>query len=215
MTLPRGGAVTAPQATPKNRPAGKQEAGDSRERSDRLMAIKMPSQEETQAAIQKAEAQKHQLEIDRLKKELDEKGEDKSLLYNLGTHYMSAGRWMDAIEPLQRAVELDDRFVHALTNLGVVYYELEQYERSVELSEKAVAVSPGFVPARANLAMALIQFKKPVEALKHLNMLLSTEPRLPVALAGMVQVHQMLGNDDKVAEYRKRAEAAGVVFKDA
>jgi Flp pilus assembly protein TadD len=55
-----------------------------------------------------------------------------------------AGAFAEALEPLNRAVQLDPNSFEAWHNLGVTYFRLNQYKEARAPLEKAVALRPEF-----------------------------------------------------------------------
>lgn len=69
---------------------------------------------------------------------------DADKLTLLGQLYGDAGAFAEAVDPLNRAVQLDPNSFEAWHNLGVTYFRLNQYKEARSPLEKAVALRPEF-----------------------------------------------------------------------
>lgn len=69
---------------------------------------------------------------------------DPDKLTLLGQMFGDAGAFVDALEPLKRAVQLDPNSFEAWHNLGVSYFRLERYGEARAPLERAVALRPEF-----------------------------------------------------------------------
>jgi tetratricopeptide (TPR) repeat protein len=72
---------------------------------------------------------------------------------NLGTAYVSMGRFQDSLAPLEQAMKLDPQPV-VITNLGTSYFYLHRYADAVTQFEKAVELNPNEETMMGNLADA-------------------------------------------------------------
>jgi Flp pilus assembly protein TadD len=62
----------------------------------------------------------------------------------LGQLFGDAGKYADALDPLERAVKLDPGSFDAWHNLGLTYFRLKQYREARAPLEKAVALHPDY-----------------------------------------------------------------------
>lgn len=69
---------------------------------------------------------------------------DADKLTLLGQLFGDAGAFAEALEPLNRAVQLDPNSFEAWHNLGVTYFRLNRYKEARAPLEKAVALRPEF-----------------------------------------------------------------------
>lgn len=69
---------------------------------------------------------------------------DPDKLVLLGQLLGSAGKFGDAIAPLERAAQLDHASFEAWHNLGLTYFRLERYQEARQPLERAVALNPDF-----------------------------------------------------------------------
>lgn len=69
---------------------------------------------------------------------------DPEKLTLLGQLFGDAGAFAEAVDPLQRAVQLDPGSFEAWHNLGLTYFRLQKYAEARAPLEKAVALRPDF-----------------------------------------------------------------------
>src|SRR5215211_6848891 len=75
-------------------------------------------------------------------------------LYKEGVNYALAGLFPQAIEILQRAVQLDPRHADAHYALGHAYFDLKQWRNAIESLKVAVELNPKDADARDRLGLA-------------------------------------------------------------
>ena len=80
---------------------------------------------------------------------------DADKLTLLGQLFGDVGAFGEALEPLNRAVQLDPSSFEAWHNLGVTYFRLNQYKEARAPLEKAVALRPEFYGSVVLLGAAL------------------------------------------------------------
>jgi type IV pilus biogenesis/stability protein PilW len=75
----------------------------------------------------------------------------------LGRMQLEQAKTMQAIESLQKAIDLDPKLVEAYNLLGLVYLTNSEIDKAIGEFEEAVRVDPYFTDARNNLGIALRQ----------------------------------------------------------
>jgi protein involved in polysaccharide export with SLBB domain len=75
-------------------------------------------------------------------------------LYKEGVKYGLAGLYPQAIEILQRSIQLDPENANAHFALGHAYFDVKQYRDAIESLKMAVALDPKDVEARDRLGLA-------------------------------------------------------------
>jgi outer membrane protein OmpA-like peptidoglycan-associated protein/tetratricopeptide (TPR) repeat protein len=120
--------------------------------------------------------------------------------YNKGLEKAQDGKFKDAIESLQEAINRDPRYIEAYSSLAGVYGQIKNYSESILLYEKAFALDSNYtselrLPYSINLAH-IGEFEK---ALNAINALLSRE--------------QINPNTKKAAEYRSKTFQFAVDYK--
>jgi len=98
-------------------------------------------------------------------------------------------------------------FADAWVDLGCSLMAVGEREEGIQCLEKALALDSDHVEAHFNIGNVMRDSRKPKEALKHYNIVLSQEPEHPQALLGKAVSLHMLeessGNAD--GEYRQQA----------
>ena len=75
-------------------------------------------------------------------------------LYKEGVKYGLAGLYPQAIEILQRSIQLDPENANAHFALGHAYFDVKQYREAIESLKMAVALDPKDIEARDRLGLA-------------------------------------------------------------
>ncbi|MBD3167803.1 tetratricopeptide repeat protein [bacterium] len=176
------------------------------------MAIKMPSQEESRRASAQLEAEG---QVDRYT-QMIKAGQDENyaIWYNLGVAYTNLEEWDNALEAYEKAVDLEPQMAQAWVNMAAVKYRTGHLAEAEELNRKALEITPDFMHARSNLGMVLLLLGKYDESIEEMNKVLEQEPKHPVALAALTQAYNAKGDTEKGAEFKKKAEEAGIKFED-
>jgi len=84
---------------------------------------------------------------------------DPDKLTTLGMLYGENGRYAEAIEPLQRAAQLDPDSFEVYHNLGLTYFRLKRFAEARAPLEKAVSLRPDFFGSNALLGATLYSVK--------------------------------------------------------
>jgi Flp pilus assembly protein TadD len=84
---------------------------------------------------------------------------DADKLTTLGMLFGENGKYKDAIEPLQRAAQLDPDSFEVYHNLGLTYFRLKQFAEARAPLEKAVSLRPDFFGSNALLGATLYSLK--------------------------------------------------------
>ena len=101
-------------------------------------------------------------EIQWLKKRLDITPLSRPFWYQLGNTYYNVDQYARAVEPLEKALALSDRWgsgwawVPVYTVLGSAYHELGRHEREIEVYEKGLSVLPNHPRLLGTLASEFI-----------------------------------------------------------
>ena len=72
--------------------------------------------------------------------------------YNRGTAYKNIGNYRQAIEDLNRAIEIKPDYAEAYINRGVTYNLLGSYRQAIEDLNRAIEIKPGYVGPYNNRA---------------------------------------------------------------
>ncbi len=111
--------------------------------------------------------------------------QDANRQYKLGLARYRAGAPSTAIEPLRRAVGINDNFGEAHYLLGLVLRDTQAVPLAIASLEQAIRVAPTLTAAREELADVYRSIGRPVDELTQLQSLASLDPQTPrnIALA--------------------------------
>lgn len=109
---------------------------------------------------------------------------DSEALRKLGLALLSAGRPGEAIEPLQRSIELEPNSVSAHNDLGQALARVGRIEAAVQSFLVAVQIDPGYGIAHVNLGIALEQLGRLEEAMRSFDQAVTLSPNLIGAWVG-------------------------------
>jgi tetratricopeptide (TPR) repeat protein len=119
----------------------------------------------------------------------------------LGIIAHQAGRPVEAIEHIRRAIALDGSVALYHANLGEMCRLAGRTGEAVTHARRALALSPDHVGAMSNLGIALYEQRKYSEALRCQDRAIARRP-------DFVQAHSNRGNVLRALERREEAEAA-------
>ena len=83
---------------------------------------------------------------------------------NQGTKLLNQGRYEDAIESYERALEIRGDYPYVYCSLATVYNRTGEPEDALAAAETAIEIDPDFVWARFNMAQALRALGRDEEA---------------------------------------------------
>jgi protein O-GlcNAc transferase len=93
-----------------------------------------------------------------------------------------AGRFEQAAEAFERALEAEPQHVPALINLGAVYQALRRFEHALQCYARALRLQPGSAEAWNNRGLILVELGRFEEALGCLDLAISLRPSYAEAL---------------------------------
>jgi len=115
--------------------------------------------------------------------EVERSPEDKELLTHLGLARIHAGDSGGALEPLKKAIALDDDYAEAHFGLGLAYIKMKNTSEAIPELEKATKCAPNHAYAHYYLGMAYNQTDKKDLSIAHLRRFLELAPDAPEAPA--------------------------------
>ena len=115
--------------------------------------------------------------------EVEKSPEDKELLTPLGLARIHAGDAGGAVEPLKKAMALDDKYAEARFGLGLAYVKMKNTSQAIPELEKATKLAPDHAYAHYYLGMAYNQTDKKDLSIAHLRRFLELAPDAPEAPA--------------------------------
>jgi tetratricopeptide (TPR) repeat protein len=90
-------------------------------------------------------------------------------LLDKGAALFSLGRYEEAIEYFDRAIELDPNNAKAWDNKGSALYGLGRYEKAFEHYVRALQISPNYASAWGNIGITLSSLGRYEEAIPYLD----------------------------------------------
>ncbi|TAL69859.1 MAG: tetratricopeptide repeat protein [Bacteroidetes bacterium] len=130
--------------------------------------------------------------------------------FYIGTVYEAMDSNRKAIEPLERAAEMEDKSVVILGQLALAYNNLEDYEKSDSIYELALEVNPGDALINNNYAYSLSERGiKLDEALRMTEMAISLDSNNPSYLDTYGWIAYKLGDYKKALEYINKSIETG------
>ena len=118
----------------------------------------------------------------------------------LGTTYHQLGRYVEAIAPMLKSLELAPTDINAMSNLGVTYRALGQLPEAEAIYRKALNINPSYAQAHCNLGVTLRDLGRLSEAQASCQTAIQLAPHLEEA-------HTNLGTVLKDSGQATEAEA--------
>jgi protein O-GlcNAc transferase len=98
---------------------------------------------------------------------------------SLARAHAQMGGWADALESLDRALELNPRFVGALIDRGNLLLDLARPTEALMAFERAIALEPGDASAMNGAGNALLDVERPADALSLFTRAVGLNPTEP------------------------------------
>jgi len=96
-------------------------------------------------------------------------------LYDAGATYLNFNRLDDALDMMQKAIQLKPDFADALNTIGVIYTMKRQYNQAIDYYNRAVETEPDNPLFRMNVAITLYLQGKLSEAQKEYEKVIETD----------------------------------------
>ena len=109
--------------------------------------------------------------------------------YDVGYDLMKSGKFLQAIEAFEKAIDADPTHAMAYTNMAYSYRRMGQYERAIELYRKALDMQPDLAEAHEYMGEALLTVGKVSEAKSHLAILEQLDAALAEELRAKIARH--------------------------
>jgi protein O-GlcNAc transferase len=131
--------------------------------------------------------------------------DDARVMYKLALAHVRQGKAKEALEPLTRAVSLDDRFVEAHYLMGVALRDLGRLDQAVKSLKLAVSLNAAFVPAREHLAEIYAARGPLRDALEQFEAIAALEPHRPERSVQVAATLSRTGQHDAAVLTVRRA----------
>lgn len=128
-------------------------------------------------------------------------------LVTKGNELGNLGRYDEAIEAYDKAIEIDPKFAIAWSNKGNVLGRSGRYNEAIEACEKAIEIDPKLAEAYQSKGISLIGLGRYDEAIQALDIAIEMKPNNPNAWTGKGIALRQLGRYDEASIcYDKAAE---------
>ena len=117
----------------------------------------------------------------------------------------SAGRYTEAAESFQKAIEVDPKKAHAIVNLGSTLAQLNKPGEAIVKFKAALEIAPDNLAANFDLGMMYINSGKYEEAIKHLQVVVKKDPKDSQAHLILADVFKKEQRFEKAIEHYKTA----------
>ncbi len=126
--------------------------------------------------------------------------------HHLGLVYMKAGRIDDAIQALERSIEIDDQANQPMINLGAIYFGQGNLDKAQEMNELAIAAQPDHsAQAYANLGLIWQQRNEMDKAIESYEKAIQYDPKLATVWMNLTSVLTMKGEDERALKSAQKA----------
>ena len=124
-----------------------------------------------------------------------------------GDIHLRQGRYAEAIDAYEKAIELDPRYAKAWNNKGLALDNLSKLDESIQVFEKAVEINPRYAEAWYNKGAVLDDQGKYDEAIKAYNKAIELKPNYVAAINSKGFALMEFGKyDESIKEYDKAIE---------
>jgi Flp pilus assembly protein TadD len=106
-------------------------------------------------------------------------------LSNWGVALVLQGRFDEAIQRYERALQIKPEYPEVLSNLGVVKAKQGKLDEATQHLERAIQLKPDYAEAYNNLGGVLAKQKKPDEAIQYYARAVQLKPDYPEALCNL------------------------------
>jgi CRP-like cAMP-binding protein/cytochrome c-type biogenesis protein CcmH/NrfG/GTPase SAR1 family protein len=128
-----------------------------------------------------------------------------ALFLSAGLACRELGRYTEALNYLNEAVNLRPSSADAHYELGSIYRQIDQYERAITALEEAIHLRPDFVDAYNQLGITYYDQGHYEEALTFFQATTQLEPRNPYHFYNQGYIHKLLHSYEAAAEAFRQA----------
>lgn len=133
--------------------------------------------------------------------------------YNLGDTYYNKGKFTQAIQAYQKAIQINPDFKWAWYKLGMVYYDQNYYNEAIENFQKAIQVDHDFVWAWDRLGNSYSSLKDFAKSIEAYNQAIRINPRFEWAWYDLGQDYFEQGKVDHAIKAFQEAIRADSNFE--
>jgi tetratricopeptide (TPR) repeat protein len=137
------------------------------------------------------------------------------IYYCRGNAYSELGNYRQAIEDLNRAIEIKPDYVMAYTSRGVAYIYLGNYRQAIEDFNRVIAIRPNYPEAYLNRGLAYGGLGNYRQAIEDFNRVIAIRPNYPEAYLNRGFAYNGLGNYRQAIEDFNRVIAIRPSYAEA
>ena len=134
---------------------------------------------------------------------------------NLGDSLSHAGRFPEAIEQYDQALEINPDYAEAHSNLGVVLFREGKIQDAIHQYEEAIRINPNFPGAHCNLGIAWLQTGRTAGAITQYQQALRSTPDYTEAYYDMGNAFLQTGKLPEAIEQYQQALRIDPDYADA
>jgi len=124
--------------------------------------------------------------------------------YNQGYDLVEQGRYREAIEELNQAIELDPASAKAYNNRGSAYHYLDQHERAIQDFDKAIRLNPDYALAYYNRGSTYHHLDQHERAVQDFNEAIRLNPEYALVYYNQGSAYKELGKKtEAIANFEK------------
>lgn len=109
--------------------------------------------------------------------------------YNEGVEYLKQGQNQNAVDSLQKAVELDPNYAEAYSALGAAYRAMDKYNEAIDACKKAINIVPDVADPYVTMGSAYYMLGKTQEAINACKKAIKLNPQMPEAYLGLANIY--------------------------
>jgi len=133
--------------------------------------------------------------------------ETASVLFHQGFASYNKGKWEEAIEKYDEAIELNPNHTELYNNRGIVKKNLRQYQEAIADYDKAIELNPNNARAYSNRGIAKGKLEQYQEAISDFNKAIEVNPNYAIAYNNRGTAKYYLGqHQDAIIDYDKAIE---------
>lgn len=125
--------------------------------------------------------------------------------YENGANLVSEGRYSEAVEECQKAIEIDPKFPFTYINLGSAYNFLKQYSDAVAVFNKVIELYPDLALAYGNLGKSYYYLDQADDAVMALKKAVELDPNYVEAYTRLSLVYLNSSNFEEAINYSKKS----------
>ena len=127
--------------------------------------------------------------------------------YDKGYTLYNMGKYEEAIQAYDKAIEIDPRYADAWNNKGAVLENMGKYDEAIQACDKAIEINPQFADAWNNKGFALENMGRYDEAMQAYDKVIEIDPQFAYAWNNKGTVFYNFGKyDEAVQAYNKAIE---------